>query len=110
MRNLKRALSLALASVMVLGLMVVGSGAVRYDGGGPTITSVTRIRDDRNDLVYYVLDGKILRCRDRFRRQDRLRSGRGDSRYEFVERSPGQYFQQLGDCGIRGSQNHRLNR
>ena len=27
MRNLKRALSLALASVMVMGLMVVGSGA-----------------------------------------------------------------------------------
>ena len=27
MRNLKRALSLALASVMVMGLMVVGTGA-----------------------------------------------------------------------------------
>src|SRR5699024_2959399 len=31
MRNLKRALSLALASVMVLGLMVVGSGASYAD-------------------------------------------------------------------------------
>ena len=30
MRNLKRALSLALASVMLLGMMVVGSGAVGY--------------------------------------------------------------------------------
>ena len=30
MRNLKRALSLALASVMVMGLMVVGTGAA-YD-------------------------------------------------------------------------------
>ena len=31
MRNLKRALSLALATVMTLGLMVVGTGAVSYD-------------------------------------------------------------------------------
>ena len=31
MRNLKRALSLALATVMTLGLMVVGTGAVGYD-------------------------------------------------------------------------------
>ena len=31
MRNLKRALSLALASIMVLGMMVVGAGAVSYD-------------------------------------------------------------------------------
>ena len=31
MRNLKRALSLAMASVMVLGMMVVGAGAVSYD-------------------------------------------------------------------------------
>ena len=31
MRNLKRALSLALASVMLLGMMVVGSGAVSYN-------------------------------------------------------------------------------
>ena len=31
MRNLKRALSLALASVMVMGLMVVGSGASYVD-------------------------------------------------------------------------------
>ena len=31
MRNLKRALSLALASVMVLGMMVVGAGAVSFD-------------------------------------------------------------------------------
>lgn len=31
MRNLKRALSLALAAVMVLGMMVVGAGAVSYD-------------------------------------------------------------------------------
>ncbi len=31
MRNLKRALSLTLASVMFLGMMVVGSGAVGYD-------------------------------------------------------------------------------
>ncbi len=31
MRNLKRALSLTLASVMLLGMMVVGSGAVGYD-------------------------------------------------------------------------------
>ena len=31
MRNLKRALSLAVASVMLLGMMVVGSGAVSYD-------------------------------------------------------------------------------
>ena len=30
MRNLKRALSLALATVMTLGLMVVGTGAVGY--------------------------------------------------------------------------------
>ena len=30
MRNLKRALSLALASVMLLGMMVVGSSAVGY--------------------------------------------------------------------------------
>ena len=30
MRNLKRALSLALASVMLLGMMVVGAGAVSY--------------------------------------------------------------------------------
>ena len=30
MRNLKRALSLALASIMVMGLMVVGTGAA-YD-------------------------------------------------------------------------------
>ena len=28
MRNLKRALSLAMASIMVLGMMVVGAGAV----------------------------------------------------------------------------------
>ena len=31
MRNLKRALSLAMASIMVLGMMVVGAGAVSYD-------------------------------------------------------------------------------
>ena len=31
MRNLKRALSLALASVMLLGMMVVGTGAVSYN-------------------------------------------------------------------------------
>ena len=31
MRNLKRALSLALAAVMVLGMMVVGAGAASYD-------------------------------------------------------------------------------
>ena len=31
MRNLKRALSLAVASVMLLGMMVVGSGAASYD-------------------------------------------------------------------------------
>ena len=31
MRNLKRALSLALASVMVMGLMVVGTGASYAD-------------------------------------------------------------------------------
>ena len=31
MRNLKRALSLALATVMTLGLMVVGTGAVGYE-------------------------------------------------------------------------------
>ena len=31
MRNLKRALSLALAAVMVIGMMVVGAGAVSYD-------------------------------------------------------------------------------
>ena len=31
MRNLKRALSLALASVMVMGLMVVGTGASYVD-------------------------------------------------------------------------------
>ena len=31
MRNLKRALSLALATVMTLGLMVVGTGAAGYD-------------------------------------------------------------------------------
>ena len=31
MRNLKRALSLALASVMVLGMMVVGAGAASFD-------------------------------------------------------------------------------
>ena len=31
MRNLKRALSLAMASVMVLGLMVVGTGASYKD-------------------------------------------------------------------------------
>ena len=31
MRNLKRALSLAVASVMLLGMMVVGSGAAGYD-------------------------------------------------------------------------------
>ena len=30
MRNLKRALSLAVASVMLLGMMVVGSGAASY--------------------------------------------------------------------------------
>ena len=30
MRNLKRALSLALASVMLLGMMVVGAGAASY--------------------------------------------------------------------------------
>ena len=30
MRNLKRALSLALATVMTLGLMVVGTGATGY--------------------------------------------------------------------------------
>ena len=30
MRNLKRALSLALATVMTLGLMVVGTGAASY--------------------------------------------------------------------------------
>ena len=30
MRNLKRALSLALASVMLLGMMVVGTGAASY--------------------------------------------------------------------------------
>ena len=31
MRNLKRALSLVLAVVMVIGLMVVGAGAVSYN-------------------------------------------------------------------------------
>lgn len=31
MRNLKRALSLALTAVMVLGMMVIGAGAVSYD-------------------------------------------------------------------------------
>ena len=31
MRNLKRALGLALASVMVLSMMVVGAGAANYD-------------------------------------------------------------------------------
>ena len=31
MRNLKRALSLALAAVMVLGMMVIGAGAASYD-------------------------------------------------------------------------------
>ena len=31
MRNLKRALSLALASIMLLGLMVIGAGAVSYN-------------------------------------------------------------------------------
>ena len=31
MRNLKRALSLAMASIMVLGMMAVGAGAVSYD-------------------------------------------------------------------------------
>ena len=30
MRNLKRALSLAVASVMMIGMMVVGTGAVSY--------------------------------------------------------------------------------
>ena len=30
MRNLKRALSLTLASVMLLGMMVVGAGAASY--------------------------------------------------------------------------------
>ena len=30
MRNLKRALSLAMASIMVLGMMVVGAGALRF--------------------------------------------------------------------------------
>ena len=30
MRNLKRALSLAVASVMLLGMMVVGTGAAGY--------------------------------------------------------------------------------
>ena len=34
MRNLKRALSLAVASVMLLGLMVVGTGAVSVDDFG----------------------------------------------------------------------------
>ena len=32
MRNLKRALSLALAAVMVLGLMIVGAGAADVYG------------------------------------------------------------------------------
>ncbi|MCI9474317.1 MAG: hypothetical protein HFF31_09950, partial [Flavonifractor sp.] len=31
MRNLKRALSLALAAIMLLGMMVVGAGAVSYN-------------------------------------------------------------------------------
>ena len=31
MRNLKRALSLGLASVMVIGMMATGAGAVSYD-------------------------------------------------------------------------------
>ena len=31
MRNLKRALSLALAAIMLLGMMVVGAGAVNLD-------------------------------------------------------------------------------
>ena len=31
MRNLKRALSMALAAIMVLGLMVVGASAAGYD-------------------------------------------------------------------------------
>ena len=31
MRNLKRVLSLALASVMLIGMMVVGASAANYD-------------------------------------------------------------------------------
>ena len=42
MRNLKRALSLAVASVMLLGMMVVGTGAASYTDQDD-ITNVTAV-------------------------------------------------------------------
>ena len=48
MRNLKRALSLTLASVMLLGMMVVGAGAAGY----PDV--------DENDNVEAIEDRKSV--------------------------------------------------
>ena len=56
MRNLKRALSLALASVMLLGMMVVGTSAKGIDGFGDA-DSITNVMEATITSDIGVFDG-----------------------------------------------------
>lgn len=61
MRNLKRALSLALASVMLLGMMVVGTSATTYGDGSQDLPaeigeSACTVQNGASTVLYWNQD------------------------------------------------------